>query len=127
VVAAFANFVAPYDADQRFDLAVYVPPQPIYLIDDGRVYPHVLGLKLSTDPETLRRTYTPDPATKVPVQFFVRGTPYHLLGLIPTYVHLFGIQNQDFGVFLLGTDRQGRDQLSRLLIGSQISLTIGLV
>jgi len=30
-------------------------------------------------------------------------------------------------VFLLGTDRQGRDQLSRLLMGSQISLTIGLV
>ena len=127
VVAAFANFVAPYDADQRFDLAVYVPPQPIYLIDDGRVYPHVLNLKLTTDPETLRRTYTADPTTKIPVQFFVNGEPYRLLGLIPTNIHLFGIQNQDFGVFLLGTDRQGRDQFSRLLIGSQISLTIGLV
>jgi peptide/nickel transport system permease protein len=127
LVAAFANFVAPYDADQRFDLAVYVPPQPIYLIDDGRVYPHVLNLKLTTDPETLRRTYTADPTTKIPVQFFVKGEPYRLLGLLPTNVHLFGIKEQDFGVFLLGTDRQGRDQFSRLLIGSQISLTIGLV
>ncbi len=126
-LAAFANFVAPYDADQRFDLAVYVPPQPIYLVDDGKIYLHVLGLKLKTDPETLRRTYTPDPSIKVPVQFFVRGESYKLLGLIPTNIHLFGVPGQDLGVFLLGTDRQGRDQLSRLLIGSQISLTIGLV
>lgn len=127
VLAALANFVAPYGADQRFDLAVYVPPQPIYLVDDGRVYPHVLSLRLTTDPETLRRTYTPDAGVKVPVQFFVQGEPYRLLGLIPTSIHLYGVPGQDFGVFLLGTDRQGRDQLSRLLIGSQISLTIGLL
>jgi peptide/nickel transport system permease protein len=127
LVALFANFLAPYDADQRFDVAVYVPPQPIYLVDDGKVYPHVLSLKRTTDLETLRRTYTPDPSSKIPVQFFVKGEPYRLLGLIPTDVHLFGVPGQEFGVFLLGTDRQGRDQLSRLLIGSQISLTIGLV
>ena len=125
--ALFANFLAPYGADQRFDAAIYVPPQPIYLVDNGRVYPHVLGLRLTTDPETLRRSYTPDPRTKLPVQFFVRGEAYQLFGLIPLNVHLFGVPSQDTGVFLLGTDRQGRDQLSRLLIGSQISLTIGLV
>jgi len=127
LVALFANFLAPYDADQRFDTAIYAPPQALYFVDDGKVYPHVLGLTLKTDLETLRRTYTPDPTVKVPVQFFVKGEPYRLAGLIPTDVHLFGIPGQDFGIFLLGTDRQGRDQLSRLLIGSQISLTIGLV
>src|SRR5215216_2684122 len=127
IVALFANFLAPYGADQRYDLAIYVPPQPIFLVDEGKVYPHILGLKRTTDPETLRRTYEPDPSTKVAVQFFARGEPYRLFGLIPTDVHLFGVPGQDFGVFLLGTDRQGRDQLSRLLIGSQISLTIGLV
>src|SRR5919198_875382 len=127
LTALFANFLAPYDADQRFDQAVYVPPQPVYLVDNGRIYPHVLGLRLTTDPETLRRTYAPDPRTKVPVEFFVRGAPYKLFGLLPTDVHLFGVSRTDLGVFLLGTDRQGRDQLSRLLVGSQISLTIGLV
>lgn len=127
VTAALANFIAPYDVDQRFDLAVYAPPQPVYFVDDGKIYPHVLGLKLTTDPETLRRTYTPDPTNKVPIKLFVKGEPYRLLGLLPTNVHLFGIDNKDLGVFLLGTDREGRDQLSRLLIGSQISLTIGLV
>src|SRR5919202_25585 len=127
LVAAVANFLAPYDADQRFDLAINVPPQPIYLIDDGRIYPHLLGLRATVDPETLRRTYTPDPRTKVPLQFFVHGEPYRLLGILPSDIHLYGVPGQDFGVFLLGTDRQGRDQLSRLLVGSQISLTIGLL
>jgi peptide/nickel transport system permease protein len=127
MVAAFANFIAPYDADQRFDADIYVSPQPIYLIDDGKIYPHVLGLTLTTDPETLRRTYTPDPTQKIPVHLFVQGTKYHLLGLIPSDVHLLGVDRPDIGVFLLGTDRQGRDQLSRILMGSQISLTIGLL
>jgi peptide/nickel transport system permease protein len=127
VVALFANFLAPYDADQRFDTAIYVPPQAIYLVDDGRIYPHILGFTLTTDMETLRRTYSADPTQKVPLEWFVHAEKYRLFGLIPTDVHLFGVPGQDFGVFLLGTDRQGRDQFSRLLIGSQISLTIGLV
>jgi peptide/nickel transport system permease protein len=127
LVALMANFLAPYGADQRFDAAIYVPPQPIYLVDDGKIYPHVLGLKRTTDMETLRRTYAADPYTKVPVQLLARGETYRLFGLIPTDVHLFGVADPDMGVFVLGTDRQGRDQLSRLLIGSQISLTIGLV
>jgi peptide/nickel transport system permease protein len=126
-IALFANFLAPYGAEQRFDAAIYVPPQPVYLLDDGKVYPHILGLKQSVDPETLRRTYAADASTKLPMQFFVTGEPYRLVGVIPTDVHLFGVPGQEIGVFLLGTDRLGRDQLSRLLIGSQISLTLGLV
>jgi peptide/nickel transport system permease protein len=127
LTALFANFLAPYDADQRFDTAIYVPPQPIYWVDDGQFYPHVLGLTSAIDMESLRRTYAPDPYTKIPVRLFVTGEPYRLFGVIPTDVHLFGIESREFGVFILGTDRQGRDQLSRLLIGSQISLSIGLV
>jgi peptide/nickel transport system permease protein len=127
LMALFGNFVAPYDADQRFDSAVYVPPQPIYLVDDGRFYPHVLGVTSVIDRETLRRTYVPDPYTKIPIAFFVKGAEYHLFGFIPMQTHFFGIENSEWGVFLLGTDRQGRDQLSRLIVGSQISLSIGLV
>ena len=125
--ALFAGFLAPYDADLRVDAAIYVPPQPIYLVDDGKFYPHVLGVTRTINRETLRRTYLPDPYTKIPVQFFVKGEPYNLFGFIPLETHLFGIADKEWGVFLLGTDRQGRDQLSRLIVGSQISLSIGLV
>ncbi|MBV9328271.1 MAG: ABC transporter permease [Chloroflexi bacterium] len=127
VMAVFASFIAPYDADQRFDAAIYVPPQPIYWVNDGRIYPHILGLTPTTDPDTLLRTYAPDPSVKIPVEFFVRGTPYNLLGFIPTDLHLYGVAQSDIGVFILGTDRAGRDQFSRIVIGSQISLTLGLV
>ncbi|HZO29016.1 MAG TPA: hypothetical protein VFH48_23840, partial [Chloroflexota bacterium] len=57
LTAIFAGFLAPYDADQRFDSAIYVPPQPIYLVDDGKFYPHILGVTRTIDRETLRRTY----------------------------------------------------------------------
>ena len=46
--------------------AIYVPPQPIYWVDDGRIYPHILGLTPTTDPETLLRTYVAGPQCQDP-------------------------------------------------------------
>lgn len=60
-----------------------------------------------------------------PVQFFVRGRPYHILWIFQSKLHLFGVAGPAH-VFLLGTDQTGRDQFSRLLFGAQISLTVGL-
>jgi peptide/nickel transport system permease protein len=71
-----------------------------------------------------------DPARKIPVGFFVRGYPYRLLGILPTTLHLVGpTAGASAGerVHLLGTDRLGRDQWSRLMHGTQTSMTIGLV
>ena len=75
--------------------------------------------------ETFQREFVEDRSVMHPVRFLVRGEPYRFWGVIDADLHLF-----DAGegrVFLLGTDDLGRDVFSRVLAGSRVSLTIGLV
>jgi peptide/nickel transport system permease protein len=75
----------------------------------------------------MRRTFEVNPEDRIPLGFFVEGVPYRLLGFIDTNIHLFGPLDPDQVMFLLGADRLGRDLLSRLIIGTRTSMTIGLV
>jgi peptide/nickel transport system permease protein len=120
----FAGFVAPYTLSTRFIEYIHMPPQRVHLFNDGRLQPFVYDVELEID-ENLRKIYTPNYEEKIPLRFFARGEPYKLFGLIETDVHLF--QSPEGIVSLLGTDRQGRDMFSRVLYGSQVSLTIGLL
>lgn len=122
--ALLAGFLAPYTLSTRFIEYIYMPPQPVHLINEGKLQPFVYDVKLTID-KNLRKIYEPDLTKKVPLRFFAHGEPYKLFGLIETDVHLF--QAPGAIVSLLGTDRQGRDMFSRILYGSQISLTIGLL
>jgi peptide/nickel transport system permease protein len=124
LVAIFADFISPYGLSTRFRLYIYMPPQKVYWFDAGKFGPFVYDVTLKID-ENLRKNYTENREKKLPIQFFFKGEPYKLLGLIPADVHLFGVS--EGAVSILGTDRQGRDQFSRILLGSQVSLTIGLV
>lgn len=129
IIVIFADFLAYADPNTSEAQRSLIPPQPVYLFDEGRLWPHVYALSGRRDPTTFRRVYTPDPSRKIPVKFFARGFEYKLFGLIPTNIHLIGVEDgrAERYIFLLGTDEQGRDLWSRLMYATRTSLTIGLV
>jgi len=129
LVVIGADFLAYSDPLASEAQRSLLPPQPIYLFDEGRFAPHVYGLTGRRDPMTLKRVYTPDFTQKIPITFFVQGFEYDLLGFIPMRLHLLGVAEgkPEERLFLLGTDEQGRDLWSRLMYGTRTSLTIGLV
>jgi peptide/nickel transport system permease protein len=130
-IAAFAEFVAPYNPENSFVRYKLAPPTQIHIFDDqGQLHrPFVYLTVRERDPETLRSIYTEDRSQMFPILFFVEGPEYELWGLFPMNIHLFGLDadREEQGIFLMGADRLGRDVFSRLCYGARISLTIGLV
>src|SRR5262249_61132934 len=123
----FVEFLAPYELRSRHQEYVYSPPQRIRLFHEGRfVGPFVYGRFLTVNMETLKREYREDPTRLYRIQFLPAGEPYRMWNLWPADRHLFGVE-EGGTVFLLGTDRLGRDMLSRIIHGARISLTVGLL
>lgn len=121
-----SEFLAPYNLHSRDISHILTPPQPVHLFHEGSfVGPFVYGLKQTLNMENLKREYTPDTSKVMPLRFFCSGEPYEFWGLFQTDKHLFCPAEGGYA-FLLGTDRLGRDVLSRMVYGARISLTIGL-
>ena len=131
LVALFAEFLAPFQPDTYNALYTYAPPQPLHFFeqtDDGlRFRPYVNGYIVKIDKDALRRTFVVDESVKYPVSLFVKGASYELLWFIPMDRHLIGPLNKGAPMYLLGADRMGRDVLSRLIYGTRISMSIGLI
>ena len=122
-----SEIVAPYDLHERHTQFIYAPPQAVHLFDKGEfIGPFVYGWNYSLNMENLKREYSENTAKIYPVRFFCRGEPYEFWGLIDGDFHLI-CPSAGGTLFLLGTDRLGRDMLSRILYGARISLTIGLI
>jgi peptide/nickel transport system permease protein len=119
-IALFAGFFAPYNYEQMDDSSFFHPPTRLEWKDFRLVVPRYREL-----PGTF--TYLPVLNDTKPVRFFVHGSEYKLFGFIPTTLHLFGTGDKNYPIYLLGADQFGRDEFSRLLYGSQISLSIGII
>jgi peptide/nickel transport system permease protein len=124
----FADFLAYSEPAASNSQRAYVPPQAIHWFDDGSFSPHVYELARRRNPATFQLEYVPDPTRKVYLELFARGYSYSFWGLFESDIHLVGTAGArtESTLFLLGTDGLGRDQWSRLVLGTRISLTIGL-
>ncbi len=121
-----SEVLAPYTLDSRHASHVYAPPQPVRLVHDGGLrWPFVYPVSAELNFETLQREYTVDRSDPQPLRWFCRGEPYRFWGTFEADWHLM-CPPEGGTAFLLGTDRLGRDMLSRILHGARISLTIGL-
>jgi peptide/nickel transport system permease protein len=124
-VVAGAGFFAPYDPVAQDRQRPYLPPMHIHMVDaHGHFHlrPFFYPIRLR---EGSFDQYQEDASAPVPLHFFTRGASYRLLGFVPSYLHLFGAT--DARICLLGSDAYGRDQLSRILYGGQVSLLAGLL
>lgn len=131
-LALLAQFIAPYDPQSQNPGGVkrslgYHPPMKLRFRSAqgaSQMRPFVYQTRRERTPN-YSFAYLPDAAHPRSLAFFVRGDAYRLFGLIPSTIHLFGVQDGYF--YPLGTDEYGRCYFSRLLYGSQISLSVGLI
>ncbi|MCH6590116.1 MAG: ABC transporter permease [Alphaproteobacteria bacterium] len=122
-----SEVLAPYNLHTRHVDSIYAPPQSIHLFDRGRfVGPFVYGTTYRLNMENLKREYTENTKEVYPLHFFCSGDSYDFWGLTTARLHVV-CPAAGGTLFILGTDRLGRDVLSRIIYGARISLTIGLI
>jgi peptide/nickel transport system permease protein len=132
LVAAVPGFFAINDPSAQNGRAAYHPPQNLYWIDEGQngswsFRPYIHPSILKRDPQTLAAIFTEDTSKKIYLKFLGTGYEYELFGLIKTRLHLLAAENTSQPIFLFGADRLGRCVYSRIVQGTQISLSVGLV
>ena len=126
-------FLGPFLAPNEYmtnnnDYTYGQPSQITFIGPNGRfsLRPYLYPMTTVLNKKDLTFDLVIDKTKKIPIKFFVKGDPITLFGFIHTDIHLFGVE-PPLRVYLIGADAVGRDMLARLLVGGQISMTIGLV
>jgi peptide/nickel transport system permease protein len=128
-IALVPDFYSTLPPQQSDAIRSFVPPQRLRFFGPNGEFMYVYEVTGQRNPTTLMMEWVADEAKIAPIKFFTPGYEYEIFGVIETDIHLVGLDSSE-GVqkfHLLGTDRLGRDQWSRLMAGTQVSLSIGLV
>ena len=127
LIVLVPDFFSTQDPERTDARQAFIPVQMVHFFDDGRLSPWVPAIVGKRNPTTLRMEWVTDPQKKVPVRFFAPGFSYRVFGLFESNLHLIVPADPAQRIFLLGSDRLGRDQWSRIMHGTQTSMTVGLV
>ncbi len=128
LLAIFADFFCPTSLTQIDLQSSFIPPQQVHFVDDQgnfHLTPFVYNFTYSLDPATFQVYWVEDKTKLYEIHFFVQGSDYKLLGLIPSNIHLFGVEKGGT-IYLLGTDKLGRDLWGKVIEAGRISLTMSL-
>lgn len=128
IVAGFPGFFSTQHPNESSTRGSFMPPQGVHFWDGGPAF-YAYASKGARNAKTLRMEWRIDENQKIPLRLFGQGYEWKAFGLFPTRIHLLTVANpdKDKPIHLLGTDRLGRDQWSRLLYGTQVSLSVGLL
>lgn len=85
----------------------------------------MLDYREEMDINTFEITFVPDPQARHDLALFIKGDAWRFLG-IEFETRLIGTTDGGF-VHLLGTDSLGRDVFSRMIEGTRVTLTMGVI
>lgn len=128
ILAIFANFFTPYPLDIINMEAALTPPQQVHFFDvEGNFHliPFTYNQVVGLNPNTFEPEWTEDTSRMYKLKFFVEGPEYMILGLIPSNLHLYGVE-EGGTLYLLGTDKLGRDLWGKACEAGRISLAMSL-